>query len=45
LPIDQGARVGVIGTPTFFINGRVTACARPFESFARIIDEELARAN
>jgi len=43
--IDEGTRVGVIGTPTFFINGRVISGAQPLESFTRIVDEELARAN
>ena len=43
--IDEGARLGVLGTPTFFINGRVISGAQPLESFARIIDEELARSN
>ena len=38
-------RVGVIGTPTFFINGRVISGAQPLESFTRTVDEELARAN
>jgi protein-disulfide isomerase len=41
--IDEGARLGVIGTPTFFINGRVISGAQPLENFTRIIDEELAR--
>jgi len=36
--------VGVTGTPAFFINGRSIEGAQPFESFKRIIDEELARA-
>jgi protein-disulfide isomerase len=41
--IDEGTRLGVIGTPTFFINGRVISGAQPLENFTRIIDEELAR--
>ncbi len=36
--------VGVTGTPAFFINGRAIEGAQPFESFKRVIDEELARA-
>jgi protein-disulfide isomerase len=40
---EEGNRVGVVSTPTFFINGRMIAGAAPFEFFARIIDEELAR--
>jgi predicted DsbA family dithiol-disulfide isomerase len=35
---------GVTGTPAFFINGRFVSGARPFEVFAEIIDDELARA-
>ena len=31
-------------TPSFFINGRFTSGAQPIESFAKIIDEELAKA-
>ena len=33
---------GVSGTPAFFINGRLVSGARPFETFAQIIDDELA---
>lgn len=40
---DEGKRVGVRGTPHFFINGRVINGAQPFESFKTIIDEELAK--
>jgi protein-disulfide isomerase len=32
------------GTPAFFINGRFLSGAQPVESFARLIDEELATA-
>jgi len=32
-------------TPTFFINGRYMIGAMPIESFAELIDEELAKAN
>jgi protein-disulfide isomerase len=44
---DQAAmtRVGVRGTPAFFINGRYLSGAQPFENFRTLIDEELARAN
>jgi protein-disulfide isomerase len=31
-----------IGTPSFFINGRLVQGAQPYESFQRVIDEELA---
>lgn len=35
---------GLTGTPTFFINGRRVQGAQPYEIFAAIIDEELAKA-
>lgn len=38
-------RVGVRGTPAFFINGRYLSGAQPFENFRALIDAELARAN
>jgi protein-disulfide isomerase len=41
--VDDGARLGVNGTPTFFINGRLLSGAQPVESFTAIIDEELSR--
>jgi len=41
--IDEGTRLGVTGTPAFFVNGRPLSGAQPFEAFARMIDEELAR--
>ena len=40
----EGEQYGVSSTPAFFINGRLVVGAQPFESFARIVDEELARA-
>ncbi len=40
-----GATLGVRGTPTFFVNGRKLVGAQGFEVFARLIDEELARAD
>lgn len=33
------------GTPHFFLNGRRLAGAQPFASFAKIIDEEIQKAN
>jgi protein-disulfide isomerase len=42
--LDDGTRIGVSSTPTFFINGRMLVGAPPYEFFARIIDEELASA-
>lgn len=41
---DEGARVGVQSTPTFFINGRLIVGAAGYDTFARVIDEELAAA-
>jgi protein-disulfide isomerase len=38
---SQGGKLGVSGTPAFFINGRFLSGAQPYEAFARIIDEEL----
>jgi protein-disulfide isomerase len=40
----EGLRVGVVSTPTFYINGRMVIGAAPYETFTTIIDEELARA-
>jgi protein-disulfide isomerase len=40
----EGEQYGVSSTPAFFINGRLVVGAQPFESFARIVDEELVRA-
>jgi protein-disulfide isomerase len=40
----EGTRYGVTGTPAFFINGRPLVGAVPYENFARLIDDELARA-
>jgi protein-disulfide isomerase len=40
--IEDGSKVGVTGTPAFFINGRMISGAQPFEKFKEVIDEELA---
>jgi|SRR5579871_4563516 len=40
-----GQKVGVRGTPSFFIDGRPLVGAQPFEAFKQIIDDELARAD
>jgi protein-disulfide isomerase len=39
----EGTRVGVGGTPAFFINGRLITGAQPLDAFTRVIDDELAR--
>src|SRR6266496_2107167 len=38
-----GEKVGVTGTPAFFVNGYQLSGAQPFEKFKSIIDQELAR--
>ncbi len=40
---SDGDRLGVTGTPAFFINGRLLSGAQPENEFARVIDEELNR--
>ena len=40
---DYGERLGVQGTPAFFINGRLLSGAQPESEFARMIDEELSK--
>lgn len=40
----QAAKLGARGTPAFFINGRFLSGAQPFDSFAKLIDAELAHA-
>jgi protein-disulfide isomerase len=42
--LNEGAQLGLTGTPTFFINGREISGNQPSEAFETIIDEELARA-
>jgi protein-disulfide isomerase len=39
----EGQRLGVTGTPAFFINGRFLNGAQPFEAFQQIIEDELDR--
>jgi len=39
--IEDGSKVGVSGTPAFFINGRMLSGAQPFEKFKEVIDDEL----
>jgi protein-disulfide isomerase len=43
--VDEGAALGLTGTPIFFINGRELSGAQSVEAIAQIIDEELARTN
>ncbi|MCS7214338.1 MAG: DsbA family protein [Candidatus Calescibacterium sp.] len=39
--LEESQRLGVRGTPTFFVNGKVVRGALPFEIFKQIIDQEL----
>ncbi|MEM7413012.1 MAG: DsbA family protein [Myxococcota bacterium] len=39
----EAARLGVSGTPAFFINGRFLSGAQPFAAFKALIDEELGK--
>jgi predicted DsbA family dithiol-disulfide isomerase len=38
-------RLGVTGTPTFFINGRKVAGAQPVGAFKALIELEIRKAN
>ncbi len=39
----EAERLGVSGTPAFFVNGRFLSGAQPFESFKSLIDQELGK--
>lgn len=39
--MDDGSKVGINGTPGFFVNGRILEGAVPYTQFKTIIDEEL----
>ena len=41
--MSDAQKLGVQGTPAFFINGRLVEGALPFEAFKKIIDEELKK--
>ena len=41
--LELGKKLGVQGTPNFFVNGRPIRGAVPFEQFKSAIDDELAR--
>ncbi len=41
--LNEGHKLDVNGTPTFFINGREVVGAQPPENFESIIDQELAK--
>ncbi|MEO7273969.1 MAG: thioredoxin domain-containing protein [Vicinamibacterales bacterium] len=40
--VQEGADLGLTGTPGFFINGRFLSGSQPLEAFTRVIDQELA---
>jgi protein-disulfide isomerase len=40
--LNEGAQLGLTGTPTFFINGREISGNQPLKAFEAIIDEEFA---
>jgi protein-disulfide isomerase len=42
--MDLGQRLGRLGTPTFFVNGKKVSGAQSFETFRDTIDRELAAA-
>lgn len=41
---ESGSKVGVTGTPAFFVNGRRLSGALPYEQFKEIFEEELAKS-
>ncbi|MFT5695880.1 MAG: protein-disulfide isomerase [Myxococcota bacterium] len=41
--LSQARKLGVTGTPAFFINGRFLSGAQPISSFTRLIDEALKK--
>ena len=43
--LNEGAQLGLSGTPTFFINGREIPGNLPLKAFEAIIDEELVPTN
>ncbi len=42
---SQLRKVGISGTPGFFINGRYIRGAQPVGKFKQVVDEELKKAN
>jgi protein-disulfide isomerase len=39
----SGTKLGVSGTPAFFINGAMLSGALPYTEFAKVIDKELKK--
>ncbi|MFN2530599.1 MAG: thioredoxin domain-containing protein [Pyrinomonadaceae bacterium] len=42
--LQEARRLGIAGTPTFIVNGRVLRGAQTFDAFKTLIEEELSRA-
>jgi protein-disulfide isomerase len=40
--LAEGNRVGVSGTPAFFVNGRFLSGAQPFAAFQEAIEDALS---
>jgi protein-disulfide isomerase len=40
---QEGAGLGLTGTPSFFINGKQIVGAQPLAAFQRVVDSELAK--
>ncbi len=41
--MKAGETVGVQGTPAAFINGRKLVGAQPYETFKKVVEQELAK--
>ncbi len=41
---QDGAKIGVSGTPSFFVNGKMLTGAQPLDAFKKLIEEELRDA-
>jgi len=42
--VDEGVRLGVTGTPSFFVNGELISGAQTLETFERLIDKNVKAA-
>ncbi|HKA14192.1 MAG TPA: thioredoxin domain-containing protein [Myxococcota bacterium] len=42
--VDEAEKLGVTGTPAWFVNGRFVPGAVPFETIKRMLDEDLGKA-
>lgn len=41
--LKEAEKLGVAGTPAFFINGKYLSGAQPYENFKKLVDEALAK--